>query len=147
MNRVTNIGFTLVELLVAVLVVAILLTLTLPSYQQQLRNTRRSLAGAALLEAMMRQEQYFVEHKHYAGTLMDLGYPGEPYAIDGAGNSLPENAPDRIYLIHLATSESAFTLFATPQFDQAADNLCGILSLDSQGSKRAAGEGSARQCW
>jgi len=146
-NRLTKNGFTLVELAVVVLLVAILLTMILPSYQQQLRNTRRSLAGAALLEALMRQEQYFVEHKRFASGLMDLGYPGEPYAMDAEGNALPEDAPDRIYLIHLATSDNAFTLLATPQLDQAADKLCGTLSLDSQGIKWTSGKGTVQQCW
>jgi type IV pilus assembly protein PilE len=142
-----NQGFTLIELVIAVCIVAILLALTLPSYQRQLRNTRRSLGSAELLQVMMRQEQYFLDRKRYAATLTDLGFPASPYAIDTEGNAMPALAGDRIYLIELTMHQDAYTLYATPQLSQAADRLCGTLSLDSTGIKRATGGGAARECW
>jgi type IV pilus assembly protein PilE len=140
-------GFTLIELVVAVCIVAILLAVALPSYQRQLRNTRRSLGVAELLQVMMRQEQYFVDRKRYAATLTDLGFPASPYAIDAQGNAVSALASDRIYLIELAMQQDAYTLHATAQLSQTADHLCGNLSLDSTGARRASGGGSARQCW
>lgn len=140
-------GFTLIELIVVVAIVAILLTLALPAYQGQIRSTRRSLGGAELLRVMMRQEQYFLDHKRYAETLTDLDFPASPYAIDLEGNAVSAVAVDRIYLINLSTHEYAYTLSATPQLSQAADRLCGTLSLDSKGIKLATGEGTAWECW
>lgn len=140
-------GFTLVELVVTVFIVAILIALTLPSYQQQLRNTRRSLGGAELLQVMMKQEQYFLDRKRYAGTLTDLGFPASPYAIDAQGNAVSAQAGDRIYLIGLTVQQDAYTLHATPQLSQAADRLCSTLSLDSKGVKRVTGGGAVRECW
>ena len=140
-------GFTLIELVVVVCIVAILLALTLPSYQRQLRNMRRSLGAAELLQVMMRQEQYFVDHKRYAATLMDLDFSASPYAIDVQGNAVSALAGDRIYLIELSTVQGAYTLHAIPQLGQAADRLCGTLSLDSMGIKRADGGGATRECW
>lgn len=140
-------GFTLIELVVVVCIVAILLALTLPSYQRQLRNMRRSLGAAELLQVMMRQEQYFVDHKRYAETLTDLDFPGSPYAIDAQGNAGSALAHDRIYLIELSLNQEAYTLRAIPQLGQSADRLCGTLSLDSMGIKRAAGGSSTRECW
>jgi type IV pilus assembly protein PilE len=140
-------GFTLIELLVVTSLVVILLVLTLPAYQRQLRDTRRSLGGAALLEAMMRQEQYFLDHKRYAETLTELAYPTHPYAVDEQGSVVDELAENRIYLIGLTTRTNAYTLFATPQLGQEADYACGTLSLDSSGVKRVSGDGSGRRCW
>lgn len=140
-------GFTLTELMVTVLIAAILLALTLPSYQRQLRNTRRSLGTAELLQVVMRQEQYFLDRKRYAETLTDLGFPASPYALDAQGNTVSALADDRIYLITLAVDQDAYTLHAIPQLHQAADRLCGTLSLDSTGIKLATGEGTARECW
>ncbi len=140
-------GFTLIELVVVVCIVAILLVLTLPSYQRQLRNMRRSLGAAELLQVMMRQEQYFVDHKRYADTLTDLDFPGSPYAIDAQGNAVSALADDRIYLIELTLNQEAYTLRAIPQLGQAADRLCGTLSLDSMGIKRATGGSATRECW
>ena len=140
-------GFTLIELMVAVFIVALLLTLALPGYQRQLRNTRRSLASAELLQVTMRQEQYFLDHKKYAQTLTDLDYLTSPYAIDAAGNAVSMMAGDRIYLINLTLQTNGYTLDATPQLSQAGDHLCGTLSLDSIGVRRATGASAVKDCW
>lgn len=140
-------GFSLIELLVVITLVSTLLTLTLPAYQRQLRDTRRSLGGAALLETMMRQEQYFLDHKRYAETLTELSYPSNPYAVDARGSVVGERAENRVYLINLTTRTNAYTLFAAPQLSQEADHECGILSLDSSGAKRVSGDGPGWRCW
>lgn len=140
-------GFTLVELIIVVSIVAILLVLILPSYQRQLINTRRSLGVAELLDVIIRQEQYFIDHKQYAETLSDLGFFTSPYAIGPDGEEISVLAQSRIYLIDLTTSEYAYTLYAVPQLSQAEDRLCGILSLNSRGIKSASGDGPAPLCW
>ncbi|MCB1690872.1 MAG: prepilin-type N-terminal cleavage/methylation domain-containing protein [Halioglobus sp.] len=140
-------GFTLIELLVVIVLAVTLLALTLPAYQQQLRDTRRSLAGAALLETMTRQEQYFLDHKRYAESLTELAYPTHPYAVDAHGSVVDGMAENRVYLINLTTRANAFTLHATPQLGQAADSACGILSLDSNGAKLVSGENPGARCW
>jgi type IV pilus assembly protein PilE len=142
-----NKGFTLIELVVSVCIVALLLTLTLPSYQKQLRSTRRSLGSAELQEVLMRQEQYFLDRKRYANTLTALGFPASPYSIDAQGNALPALTTDSIYLIELSLQQDAYTVHAIPQFGQAADSVCGTLSIDSMGTKRAAAGAAVRECW
>jgi type IV pilus assembly protein PilE len=140
-------GFSLIEMLTVISLIVILLALVLPAYQRQLVDTRRSLGGAALLETMMRQEQYFFDHKRYAETLTELSYPTHPYAIDAHGSVVNDLAENRIYLINLTTQMNAYTLFAIPQLGQAIDKACGTLSLDSTGVKRFTGDGSGRRCW
>ena len=147
MSDARNKGFTLIELVVSVCIVALLLTLTLPSYQKQLRSTRRSLGSAELQEVLMRQEQYFLDRKRYANTLTALGFPANPYSIDAQGNALPALTTDSIYLIELSLQQDAYTVHAIPQFGQAADSVCGMLSIDSMGTKRAAGGAAVRECW
>jgi type IV pilus assembly protein PilE len=112
-------GFTLIELMIVIVIVAILLTIALPSYQQQVRKTRRSLARAELMEVMARQEQFFLDHRHYAGVLTDLGYPASPYAIDADSNNQPATTSGRIYLIDITTLSKSFTLFAIPQLSHS----------------------------
>jgi prepilin-type N-terminal cleavage/methylation domain-containing protein len=146
MTRKRHAGVTLIELVVAICIMAILFTLTLPAYLRQLRDTRRSIGGAALLEVVMRQEQFFLDHKRYAESLTELAYPAHPYAIDAHGGVVSGQADNRIYLIELATRTNAYTVIATPQLDQAADQSCGTLSLQSNGAKRATGKGD-RSCW
>jgi len=141
-------GFTIIELMVVVVVLGILLMVSLPSYREQLRKTRRSLARAELMQVMARQEQFFLDHRRYAAVLTDLGYPASPYAMDADGNDLSATAPDRIYLVQISTLPGGFyTLSATPQLDQSGDTLCGTLSLNSLGLKQGTGSGSLADCW
>ena len=140
-------GFTLVEVIVVLCIVAILLVVTLPSYQRQLINTRRSVGWAELTDVTIRQEQYFIDHKRYAATLSDLGFPASPYAIGPDGESVSALAKSRVYLIDLTANGYAYTLFATPQLSQAEDHLCGILSLNSMGIKSVTGDGLTSLCW
>ena len=65
-NRQQARGFTLVEILIVVTVVAILAFIALPSYQQHVIKTKRSLAKAELMEVLSRQEQFFVNNRQYA---------------------------------------------------------------------------------
>ena len=136
-------GFTLIELTVVLFIVALLLTIALPGYQFQLRKTRRSLGGAVLYDAVIRQEQFFVDHKR----LTELDYPASPYAIDPEGRAVGALAANRIYLIDVATQQNAYTLFAIPQLGQAQDDLCGTLSLDSMGIKLTSGSAPVQDCW
>jgi len=140
-------GFTLIELMIVIVIVAVLLTVALPSYQQQVRKTRRSLGRSELVQVMARQEQFFLDHRRYASELTDLGYPASPYAIDTDSNDQPATAPDRIYLIDLSTQPNSFTLYAIPQLSQSRDVVCGTLSLTSIWLRAVTGSGSAAECW
>jgi type IV pilus assembly protein PilE len=146
-NRLRVSGFTLMELVVVIAIVAVVLLLALPAYQQQLRNGRRALGSAQLLQVMMRQEQFYLDHKGYAGELTELGYPANPYAIDAQGSAVLSAAGNRIYHIELTTYRGGYTLFAIPQLEQSGDVACGMLSLDSSGVKRATGAMGVRGCW
>ena len=103
-------GFTLIELIIVVSIVSTLLVLTLPSYQRQLINTRRSMGVAELLDVVIRQEQYFIDYKQYAETLSSLGFLTSPYAISPDGEAVSVLAESRVYLIDLTTSEYGYTM-------------------------------------
>ena len=135
------------ELIIVLSIVSILLVLTLPSYQRQLINARRSLATAELQDIMIRQEEYFIAHKQYAETLLDLGFTASPYAIDSSGGDISVLAKNRVYIIDIATAEYTYTLYAKPQLHQIKDQLCATLSLNSMGVKSVTGDGLAKLCW
>jgi type IV pilus assembly protein PilE len=140
-------GFTLIELMIVVAIVAVLLLVALPSYQGQLIKTRRSLAAAELMQVMTRQEQFFLNHRRYAELLTQLNYPGSPYAIDVEGNDRLAAAPDGLYLIGMSSVSNGYALYAEPRFGQSADRLCGTLTLSWLGLKSVSGSGSAADCW
>lgn len=140
-------GFTLIELMIVVVIVAILLMVGLPAYQGQVLKTKRALGKAELQEVMSRQEQYFVNNRAYATSLADLGLDN-PYFIDADANNVASTSSLRIYQIALASATAlAYTVTATPQLGQAKDTLCGTLQITSTGVKSEGGSGTVDECW
>jgi type IV pilus assembly protein PilE len=140
-------GFTLIELMIVISIIAILLTTVLPGYQSQLIKTGRIAAQSELLRVVARQEHYWVLNRQYADTLSQLGYPSGPYAIGADGEWLPVASNKRIYLINLSEVDAqAFTVSAVPQLSQSRDTRCGTLQINALGVK-ASNDGSHRACW
>src|SRR3546814_10254473 len=61
-------GFTLIELVVAMAIVAILATIALASYQYAIVKSRRGSAKAFLMDAITREQQYLLDARAYAAT-------------------------------------------------------------------------------
>ncbi|TVZ40127.1 type IV pilus assembly protein PilE [Alteromonadaceae bacterium 2753L.S.0a.02] len=141
---IANRGFSLIELMIVVVIVAVLAAVAVPSYQNSVLKSNRGVGKTELLTLIARQEQYFVNNKAYATDLTDLGFPANPYFIDNSGNSLAASAGS-IYQISLsAPTNSSFTAQATPQNNQTNDSSCGTLSITHRGVESASGSGD---CW
>lgn len=123
-------GFTLIEMMITVAVIAILAAIALPSYQEHLRKSRRAEAQSFMMAVASRQQQFMVDTRAYAATIAATGI-----AVPGNVNAA--------YTIDMpAPTTSAFTLTLTPTTDQAKER-CGTLSIDQNGTKRADASG----CW
>ncbi len=140
-------GFGLIEMMITLVVLSILLLVAMPAYQGQLRKTWRRFGAAELFEIVMRQEEYFADHKVYAGDLKHLGLPSKAYGLDRNGNRVAPTSAARIYIIELSTSGSAYSLRAVPQGVQTQDKLCGWLSINSRGERQIGGTGVPSSCW
>lgn len=142
-------GFTLIELMVVIAIVALLVMVAIPAYDGYVRKTQRSIGKAELMSVMARQEQFFVNNKQYATTLTDLGYTASPYAINRDGDEVAVTAASRIYQIAISDATvAAFTLQAIPQGSQAKDTQCGTLQITSVGVKSIVdSSGSVSDCW
>jgi type IV pilus assembly protein PilE len=137
-------GFTLIELMIVLAIVAIIIAIALPGYQEQIRKTKRSIARGELLEVLGRQEQYFVNNKTYADLLTKLGYSeavSNTYSVDDDTNSGATGSG--IYNIKLTfVNATQFDLEATPT---GRDPRCGKLTIDEKGVKGSAT--SNNDCW
>ena len=65
-------GFTLIELMIVVAIVAILAAVAFPSYQSHMMKGRRASAQTALMDIAQRQQQYFMDARRYAPDLATL---------------------------------------------------------------------------
>lgn len=123
-------GITLIELMVAMAILAILAAIALPSYQSQVRQSRRAAAQAFLMEVATRQQQRFLDVRSYAASVGALNMTAPP---DVAAHYTITTAP-------AAGPPAGFTATATPAGAQTADQ-CGALSLTHTGAKTPA------NCW
>ena len=64
----TQYGFTLIELMITVAIIAILAGIAYPSYLSQVRRSNRTEARTALLQAQVAQEKFFLQYNRYAGN-------------------------------------------------------------------------------
>jgi len=141
-------GFTLIELVVAMGVVAILATIAVTSYTNQVQKSRRTDARSALLDLAGREEKLFSTNNAYSATPSDLGYApvGTPFPISvGSGYyTVSVAVPDPN---QAATTPTTYSITATAIGTQANDTTCSTLSVNQTGVQTSTGTGTAATCW
>ena len=133
-----ELGFTLIEVMITVVIVAILASVAVPAYLSSVRDSRRADAKQALLAAAQTMESFYAMNMTYVGSAS--GTTPTIFAT-----KVPKDGSDRYYTLSFTAAPTAFgyTLQAVPQGSQAGDR-CGTLSLNRTGATSAA---SATDCW
>ena len=130
-------GVTLVELMIAVAVVAILAAVGYPSYMEHVKSTRRGEAKATLLELGQ-----FMERKFSADGCYKCGSETVTLPFTQA----PKDGGSAYYNLSLAStpavSATTFTLQAVPTGVMSGDS-CGTYTLDQTGTHSP----TSATCW
>ena len=131
-------AFTLVEMLVVVVIIAVLARIAYPIYQKQVVRGSREAAQSQLLELANLQEKIFLNSSLYTGSISGA-YTG----LSSGGLGVTGSATtDAKYTLSLSptTASSAYTLTATPVTGTSQDGD-GNLSINQNGV-RAWGSGT-----
>ena len=126
-------GFSLLELMIVVVVIAILAAIVYPNYRESVLKSRRGQAKADLVEMAQILERRHTVQNDYQGALPSLADSSAlaHYTFGPAGG--------------FADGSQAFILTAAPSGNQAED-VCGTLSLANTGLKTPSPTTNP-ECW
>jgi type IV pilus assembly protein PilE len=98
-------GFTMIELMMTVAVIAILAAVALPNYTEYIQRSKIIEATNKLAEHRVRMEQYFQDNRTYAGAGTACGVADPPFA----------SGKDAFKVACTGASATAYTVTATGQ--------------------------------
>jgi type IV pilus assembly protein PilE len=135
-------GFTLIELMIAVAIVAILGTIAMVSYSSQILKSRRTDARSAVLDLAGREEKLFSTTNAYSASPSDLGY-GAPTDV------WPITIGSGYYQVSVTVGNPpiSYLVTATAIGTQAKDTKCATFNVDQLGSQTSTGTETAATCW
>ena len=127
-------GFTLVEVLITIAVIAILAAVAWPSYESYIRRSKRATAQSALMTIANREQSYLLDLRGYTSSLAALNFSA-PQELRGdyAFTIVADNA----------ATPRVFVATATPLNGQARNGEL-PLTVDQSGARSPA---STRGYW
>ena len=138
-------GFTLIEIMISVAIVAIITAIALPSYRSNVARSKRSEAISIIQEAAQYMQRYYSANDSYTNTLPTVlqnvprsATSGQTYTL-----SVVTNTNSTTYTITAAISSTG---------SQAGDS-CGNYVLNAQGQKFSLVNGASAStavttdCW
>lgn len=135
-------GFTLIEIMITVAIVAILAAVAMPSYTSYVQRGNRADARNTLLAAAQRMEQNYNLSGRYDQLQNGTAVNDAMLTTWGLDRSPASGA--KLYTIAFDTATPTrvdYVLMATPVAGTAqADDTCGVLRLTERNLKAAMGE-------
>jgi type IV pilus assembly protein PilE len=129
-------GFTMIEVMIACAIVAILAALAYPSYLSSVQKGRRTDAKSALIGAAGQLERYFTERSTYSTATL------------GSGGIAPSTSLNGYYTLTLTFPTGRLYLLSAVPTGIHAGDPCGTFTYDDQGAKNVSGGTmSATDCW
>ena len=154
-------GFTLIELMIVVVIVGILASIAYPSYRESVAKGKRAQARAVLSQAQQWMERHYSENYRYDKTAAGVAIDNTEGGIFASqfGTAPVASEGSASYNITLETTDSGtkYTLTATRTGSMAGDR-CGDFTVTSTGRKGVVnhsgfGTGgvadleASRKCW
>jgi type IV pilus assembly protein PilE len=148
-------GFTLVELVVAMVIIATLAAIAIPSYSSYVLKSHRTEAKGALLDLMASEERYYSTNNQYTTNPQALGYPAAsaPFAIGTGGYYVVNQISLGAVVAPSGTSvgsPATVTIIANATGNQTKDTACYAYTVSSSGQQSAQNSAlvdNTADCW
>lgn len=132
----TNGGFTLLELLFTLAIVAVLFNYAYPSYQSSIARSNRTKAKVEIMIIAHKIEKYYLANEK-ASNISSTKFLPKPN----------KNAPYEYQISFEKSGKKSYIIKAIPKREQSVnDPQCQTLSFNHKGQKFAA-TGSHELCW
>jgi type IV pilus assembly protein PilE len=146
-------GFTLIELMITVAIIGILAAIAIPSYQENIRKSRRVDAEGVLLSLANAMERHFTETSNYC----NMGGNGGSNACEDADVTYDTGEPSSFsvpastrafYTVTISSVDSSTYTLSALAIGAQIDDKCGVLTLDNVGNRDAKKDDvSVDDCW
>lgn len=158
-------GFTLIELMIVVLVVSILVGIAVPTYQSQVRKSRRTDAKTALLDLATREAKFLTLNNAYTTSPAAVGYSGtfpqtigagQYYTMSVCASTAAGTSATTVACPGAAAGTTSFIIAAVPVAgtSQVKDTSCQYFAVDNTGAQFASsssagpsGTDTTATCW
>lgn len=124
-----ELGFSLIELMVVVVIIGILAGVAIPSFTAYVENGRRAEGKAFALDIASRQERHFTQHSQYAGGFSSTASATNLVLPNG---NTSENGN---YTATIAVPAGIPTTYSISVIPAITDSTCGTLTLTNTGQR------------
>jgi type IV pilus assembly protein PilE len=156
-QRTASFGFSMIELMIVVAIIAILASIAVSSYSNYVVKSNRSAGTACMSQYASYMERYYTTNLRYdaapasSGTAAPVANPvlgttpAPALVLDCATTAQTGN--NYQYTVSAPTT-ATYTIQAAPINAQLTrDKLCGTLTLNQVGTRTSSGTGTLAQCW
>jgi type IV pilus assembly protein PilE len=137
-------GFTLIELMIVVAIVAIISAIAVPAYTSHIAKARRADARTQLLQVAQFMQRFYAAN--------------DQFEKDRAGNDVFDQIPanlkrapmdgNQLYTLTVDPSVTAYTLTMAPVAGTTmSSDACGSFTLNSVGVRGVTGSKPRDECW
>lgn len=161
-RKAANVGFSLIEVMIVLIIIGILMMVALPGYQDSMRKSHRADGMRDMMELVARQERFYAQNSVYTDEIKaadGLNYSGGRHEVCTTAPAADTVVSSEChYTLSVepfsqnGTQDSDFSrryvLVAAPRGGQQKDP-CGTLTVNSLGerSQRGSPGDSDLNCW